>query len=74
MTVATVLRAIMEREQLTIRHLTGLMADMGATVLPWDCDTVPEMPVTYIGLERPEGLHPDSRIITPENLRDLIPD
>ncbi|MEV1080228.1 hypothetical protein AB0I98_18540 [Streptomyces sp. NPDC050211] len=73
-TVATLLRAIMEREQLTIRHLTGLMADMGATVLPWDGATVPDVPVTYIGLERPEGLHPDSRIITPENLRDLIPD
>jgi hypothetical protein len=72
-TVATLVRGIVEREQLTVRHLTGLMADAGATVTPWDGETVPDEPVTYIGLERPEGLHPDSRVITPENLRDLIP-
>jgi hypothetical protein len=72
-TVATLVRGIVEREQLTVRHLTGLMADAGATVTPWDGETVPDEPVTYIGLERPEGLHPDSQVITPENLRDLIP-
>ncbi|MGW2520580.1 hypothetical protein ACWC09_26900 [Streptomyces sp. NPDC001617] len=72
--VATLLRSIVEREQLTIRHLTGLMAESGATVTAWDGETVPDdVPVTYIGLQRPEGLHPDSRIFTPENLRDLIP-
>ncbi|MCT9080324.1 TerD family protein [Streptomyces fulvoviolaceus] len=72
-TVATLVRGIVEREQLNVRYLTGLMADAGATVTPWDGETVPDVPVTYIGLERPEGLHPDSRVITPENLRDLIP-
>jgi hypothetical protein len=72
-TVATLVRGIVEREQLTVRHLTDLMAGTGATVTPWDGETVPDGPVTYIGLERPEGLHPDSRVITPENLRDLIP-
>lgn len=30
-------------------------------------------PVTYIGLRRPDGLPEGSRIVTPENLRDLIP-
>jgi hypothetical protein len=39
----------------------------------WDGEPVPDEPVMYIGLERPEGLHPDSRVITLENLRDLIP-
>lgn len=39
----------------------------------WDGEPVPDEPVMYIGLERPEGLHPDSRFITLENLRDLIP-
>ncbi|MER6125827.1 TerD family protein [Streptomyces sp. NPDC001795] len=71
--VATLLRGIVERDHLTVRYLTDLMADGAATVALWDGETIPDGPVTYIGLERPEGLHPDSRILTPENLRDLIP-
>ncbi|MGF0173475.1 TerD family protein [Streptomyces sp. Marseille-Q5077] len=69
--VATLLRGIVEREQLTVRYLTGLM-DATTTTL-WEGAKVPDGPVTYIGLQRPDGLHPDSRILTPENLRDLIP-
>ncbi|WP_030803789.1 TerD family protein [Streptomyces sp. NRRL F-2799] len=71
--VSTVVRALVEREQLTVRYLTGLMADGTAPVEQWDGETVPDEPVTYIGLGRPEGLHPESRVITLENLRDLIP-
>ncbi|WP_326622660.1 hypothetical protein OG863_36840 [Streptomyces decoyicus] len=71
--VATLLRGIVERDYLTVRYLVDLMADGATTVTPWDGRSLPEGPVTYIGLERPEGLHPDSRILTPENLRDLIP-
>ncbi|MGV9456671.1 TerD family protein [Streptomyces sp. NPDC003635] len=70
--VATLLRGIVEREQLTVRHLVELMG--GAEVALWDGQKVPDGPVTYIGLQRPEGLHPDSRIVTLENLRDLIPE
>jgi hypothetical protein len=69
--VATLLRGIMEREQLTVRYLTDLM-DATTTTL-WDGKTVPEGPVTYVGLQRPDGLHPESRILTLENLGDLIP-
>ncbi|WP_369167149.1 TerD family protein [Streptomyces sp. R28] len=69
--VATLLRGIVEREQLTVRYLTGLM-DATTTTL-WDGATVPEGPVTYIGLRRPDGLHPESRIVALENLRDLVP-
>ena len=71
--VAVLLRGIVERDQLTVAYLTALMADAGTNVTAWDGVTVPDGPVTYIGLERPDGLHPDSRVITPENLRDLIP-
>ncbi|MEU3948353.1 hypothetical protein [Streptomyces sp. NPDC029526] len=73
LTVATLVRAIVEREQLTVRYLTGLMSGGATTVDVRDGGPLPEGPVTYIGLERPEGLHPDSRVVTPENLRDLIP-
>ncbi len=72
-TVATLLRGIVEREQLTVRYLTELMTGSATTVTLWDGKTVPAGPVTYIGLEHPAGLHPKSRIVTPENLRDLIP-
>ncbi|MFD5592239.1 hypothetical protein [Streptomyces griseorubiginosus] len=72
--VANLLRGIVEREQLTVGYLTGLMANGGTDVATWDATAVPDEPVTYIGLERPEGLHPDSVVITPENLRDLIPE
>ncbi|MFD3588205.1 hypothetical protein [Streptomyces sp. NPDC058683] len=71
--VSTVVRAVVEREQLTVGYLIDLMSGDTATVDLWDGGRVPDEPVTYIGLERPEGLHPDSRIITLENLRDLIP-
>ncbi|WP_286248718.1 TerD family protein [Streptomyces graminofaciens] len=70
---ATVVRGIVEREQLTVSYLVDLMSGDATDVELWDGAPVPDEPVTYIGLERPEGLHPDSRIITLENLRDLIP-
>ncbi|MFI5801955.1 hypothetical protein [Streptomyces sp. NPDC051561] len=75
--VATLLRGIVEREYLTVRHLTDLMTGTDTTVTLWDGKDgrpAPDGPVTYIGLARPEGLHPDSRIVTPQNLRDVIPD
>ncbi|MGW6206955.1 hypothetical protein ACWF9B_25350 [Streptomyces sp. NPDC055089] len=71
--VSKVVRAVVEREYLTVRYLIGLMPAGGPAVGLWDGGPLPDEPVTYIGLERPEGLHPDSRVITPENLRDLIP-
>ncbi|MEU3840107.1 TerD family protein [Streptomyces sp. NPDC028635] len=71
--VATLLRGVVERDYLTVGHLADLLAGGGTTVTRWDGTAVPDGPVTYIGLERPDGLHPGSRIITPENLRDLIP-
>ncbi|MFE9025537.1 hypothetical protein ACFYOA_04600 [Streptomyces iakyrus] len=71
--VSKVVRALVEREQLTTRYLIDLMSRDTTAVALWDGERLPEEPVTYIGLERPEGLHPDSRIITLENLRDLIP-
>ncbi|MFC9852420.1 TerD family protein [Streptomyces prasinus] len=71
--VSKVVRAVAEREHLTVRYLTDLMSYDTTAVDLWDGGPVPDEPVTYIGLERPEGLHPDSRVITLENLRDLVP-
>ncbi|MFJ2263687.1 hypothetical protein ACIOKD_36250 [Streptomyces sp. NPDC087844] len=71
--VAKVVRALVEREQLTVWYLVGLMSGDSTVVDLWNGGSVPDEPVLYIGLERPEGLHPDSTVITLENLRDLIP-
>lgn len=72
--VSKVVRAVVERDQLTVAYLADLMSDEATTVHVWESGApVPDEPVTYIGLERPEGLHPDSRVITLGNLRDLIP-
>ncbi|MDX3642843.1 TerD family protein [Streptomyces sp. MB09-02B] len=71
--VSKVVRAVVEREQLTVGYLIDLMSREATVMDLWDGVSVPDEPVTYIGLERPEGLHPDSRVITLENLRDLVP-
>ncbi|CAM5266278.1 TerD family protein [Streptomyces narbonensis] len=72
-TISAVMRALMGRTHLTIRHLVALMEESGAETTLWDGRTVPDAPVTYIGLERPDGLAPGSQVFTPENLRDLLP-
>ncbi|MFJ9376599.1 hypothetical protein [Streptomyces sp. NPDC101455] len=72
-TVANLLRGIVEREQLTVRHLVGLMSGNATQVTLWDGETVPDGPVTFIGMSRPAELPAGSLVITPENLRDLIP-
>ncbi|MEV7543710.1 hypothetical protein [Streptomyces sp. NPDC089915] len=72
-TVGTLVRAVVEREYLTVGHLVGLLAGRAAATTEWDGTEPPAGPVTYIGLERPEGLHPESVVFTPENLGALIP-
>ncbi|MER5308461.1 hypothetical protein ABT034_11810 [Streptomyces sp. NPDC002773] len=72
-TIAVVMRGLMARTYLTVRHLVALMEQSASETTWWDGRTVPDVPVTYIGLERPEGLAPGSRVFTPENLRDLLP-
>lgn len=66
-------RSAVERSSLTVRYLTGLLADNGARVVVGGEGRAPDGPVTFLGLARPEGLHPEARVFTPENLRDLIP-
>ncbi|WP_344556791.1 TerD family protein [Kitasatospora saccharophila] len=71
-TVADLLRAALRRQHLTVRHLVDLMVANGARLLPWD-GPAPDGPVTYLGLARPDDLPEGSRVITPENLRELVP-
>ncbi|MFB7721830.1 MULTISPECIES: hypothetical protein [unclassified Nocardia] len=70
-TASALARAVVEREYLHVGYLLGLMSAGSESAL-WDGGPIAE-PVTFIGLTRPEGLPAGSRVITPENLGDLIP-
>ncbi|MFJ5231083.1 hypothetical protein ACIQBJ_14460 [Kitasatospora sp. NPDC088391] len=73
-TVADLLAAATGQERVTVRHLLDLMVRRGATVtLLADGAPVPEGTTDYLGLERPDGLPAGVRVVTPENLRDLLP-
>lgn len=65
-------RSVLERDYLQVRYLTGLLAENGAAVTSSDED-LPDGPVTYIGLGRPENLPEGSEVFTPANLAGLIP-
>lgn len=64
-------RSVVEREYLRVGYLADLWRRKGCEVL----DAVPDDggPVTYIGLERPEGLAAGSEVFTLDRLGDLIP-
>ncbi|MGX1812108.1 hypothetical protein ACWIGI_40865 [Nocardia sp. NPDC055321] len=71
LTTATLARAVVERRYLTVAYLVGLLSATTESVL-WDGGPI-TAPVTFIGLARPDGLPAGSTVVTPENLRDLIP-
>ncbi len=74
LTTALLVRGIVERGFLNVRYLTGLLGDLADSVTLHEAGApLPDHPVTYIGLERPEGLTDDSTVITLENLSNLIP-
>jgi hypothetical protein len=67
-------RAIIERDYLRVRYVVDLMAGKAGQVTAWEpgC-AVGEDPVTFIGLEEPEGLPEGSEVFTLNRLRELIP-
>ncbi|HEX5295885.1 MAG TPA: TerD family protein [Streptosporangiaceae bacterium] len=70
-TATMLARSVVEREYLRVGYLADLWRRKGCEVL----DAVPEdsEPVTYIGLERSEGLPDGSEVFTLDRLGDLIP-
>jgi hypothetical protein len=72
LTTAHRVRALVERRYLTVSYLVDLWrARTGVTV--WD-GVLPDEPVTWIGIEAPEGLPEGSRIYTLDRLGELIPE
>lgn len=66
-------KAILEKTFTPLTDLVGLHQQRARTTLA-STEPRPDTPVTYVGLRRPEGLHPDSTVITLESFRSLIPE
>ncbi|HET7012545.1 MAG TPA: hypothetical protein VFI65_01455 [Streptosporangiaceae bacterium] len=71
-TASLLTRAIVQRDYLCIGDLMDLISKRGGQVKRFD-GTLPAEPVTFIGLERPDGLADGSQVITLQNLAELIP-
>jgi hypothetical protein len=71
-TSTTLTRAIVQRDYLRVGDLMELISGNGGQVRRFD-GTLPVEPVTFIGLDRPDGLPEGSRVITLQNLVELIP-
>lgn len=72
-TSSQLVRGIVERDYLRMDYLTTLMGANAETVSVYDGGSLPEEPVTFVGLQRPEGLAEGSQVFTLNNLSDLIP-
>lgn len=65
-------RALVERRYLTMSHLVDLWRPR-ADVLMWN-GRLPDEPVTFIGIDAPEGLPDGSQAYTLDRLSELIPE
>lgn len=71
-TTADRVRALMERDYLTVSYLVDRWRSR-ADVTTWDGASLPDEPVTYIGIEAPEDLPEGSEAYTLDRLNELIP-
>ena len=65
-------RGIAEHRYLEVAHLEALLRAGGAAVQEWPAELDPAEPVTYLGLDRPDGLPAGSAVFTPANLPELL--
>jgi stress response protein SCP2 len=73
-TTGQLTRAIVERDYLRVSYITGLMAAKAGRVTAYEPGCVlGEDPVTFVGLEQPEGLPAGSEVFTLNRLRELVP-
>lgn len=67
-------RSIVERDYLRVNYITGMMGDKAGKVTAWEAGCVlGDGPVTFIGLEQPDGLPDGSEVIALNQLSALIP-
>jgi hypothetical protein len=82
LTAGLLARSVLERDYLQVRYLAGLWAQRTPEGKLFTAADAGELaaavkdapgPVTYLGLERPEGLPDDAAVFTLANLAGLIP-
>ncbi|MEU7980897.1 hypothetical protein AB0B63_20480 [Micromonospora sp. NPDC049081] len=71
-TTADRVRALMERRYLTVSYLVDRWRAR-AEVTAWD-GRLPDQPVTFVGIDAPEGLPDGSETYTLDRLSELIPE
>ena len=72
-TATPLVRTFVDREFLRVRYLTDLWAAKAGTVSFLGEGDLPDAPVTFVGMERPEELPEGSQAFDLTNLADLIP-
>lgn len=73
LSTALLARSIVERQYLPVRHLVDLLRAKANTVAEYREGVGLEGPVTFIGLEEPEGLPAGSEVYTLDRLNALVP-
>lgn len=73
MSTALLAQSIMGRKYLTVGHVTGLMAAKAGKVTEWRPGIRLGGPVTFVGLERPDGLPEGSEVFALDRLNALVP-
>lgn len=72
-TTSAMVRALMGRNYLTVRYVVGLLRGKARSYREFEPGMDLADPVTYIGLERPDGLPGGSQVITLTELNTLVP-
>lgn len=73
LSTALLARSIVERQFLPVRHLVDLLGSKAGAVTEYREGMELAGPVTFIGLDRPEGLPAGSEVFTLDRLNALVP-
>ncbi|GLY65067.1 hypothetical protein Atai01_16860 [Amycolatopsis taiwanensis] len=71
---AMLVRAVMRREYLTVRYLVELLRRKAGSYTAYQPGMSLDQPVTFVGVERPDGLPDGSEAITLDRLNELVPE
>ncbi|MEU7530419.1 hypothetical protein AB0A74_32155 [Saccharothrix sp. NPDC042600] len=72
-TASVLARSIVERRATTVGDVVDLLRAKAGSYTTWTPGSTFTEPVTYIGVERPDGLPDGSTVITRATLRALVP-
>jgi hypothetical protein len=73
LSTALLASTIARRRYLTVRYLMELMGAKSERVTPWREGLQLDEPVTFVGVDRPDGLPQGSEVFTLDRLNALVP-